>query len=144
MKSHKHQPSSIRDAIAGRLECAGIMITAQRLDIAVVMLSHAQHLSAEQLLKLVNQNGGNVSKATVYNTLGLFARKGVVREVLVDPNRVFYDSNIDPHHHRYNEDSGELTDIYADCLRKDALPALPEGTELVDIDIIFRVKSPVG
>ena len=117
------------------------MPTQQRLEIATIMLSRPQHLSADQLLALLSGKGSNVSKATVYNTLGLFARKGVIREVLVDPNRVFFDSNTDNHYHVYNEDTGTLTDVYADCLLPGELPSLPEGTTLVDIDVIIRVRN---
>lgn len=131
----------LRREIKAILEQAGIMPTPQRLEIALVMLNCPQHLSADQVLALVNRTGNNVSKATVYNTLGLFVRKGIIREVLVDPNRVFFDSNMDDHYHLYNEDTGILTDIYADCLLLDALPVLPAGTALVGIDIIIRVRS---
>jgi len=123
------------------LEQAGIIPTKQRLDIARVILCRPQHLSAEQLLLLVNDKGSNVSKATVYNTLSLFARKGVLREVLVDPNRTFYDSNTDRHAHIYNEDTGTLTDTYNQCLLAEALPAAPSGTELVGVDVVIRVRN---
>ncbi|MDX1606588.1 MAG: transcriptional repressor [Candidatus Competibacterales bacterium] len=123
------------------LEQVGILPTRQRLDIARVMLSRPQHLSADQLMALVNANGSSVSKATVYNTLSLFARKGVVREVVVDTGRTFYDSNVTPHHHLYHEDHGTLTDVYADCLKPSALPELPEGTELSGVDVVVRVRS---
>ena len=123
------------------LERAGIQSTQQRLEIALVILSRPQHLSADQLLALVNRNGQGVSKATVYNTLGLFARKGVVREVVVDPNRVFYDSNTNEHHHLYNEDTGTLMDIYADCLLSEALPEIPKDTKLVGVDVVIRVRN---
>lgn len=123
------------------LKRAGILPTQQRVDIARVIFSRSQHLSADQLLALVNRNEPGVSKATVYNTLGLFARKGVIREVVVDPNRVIYDSNTDAHHHLYNVDTGTLTDVYADCLRADALPSAPTGTALVGVDVIIRVRN---
>ena len=123
------------------LEAAGIIPTKQRLDIACAILSQPQHLSADQLLLLVNAKGANVSKATVYNTLRLFAQKGVVREVVVDPTRTFYDSNTDRHCHFYNEDTGSLTDVYSDCFLSDALPVAPDGTELVGIDVIIRVRN---
>ena len=64
------------------------------------------------------------SKATVYNTLNLFLRKKLIREVIVDPSKVFYDPNPDPHHHFYNVDTGELTDIDARDIRVSGLPAL--------------------
>jgi Fur family iron response transcriptional regulator len=123
------------------LERAGILPTQQRLEIARIILSRPQHFSADQLLALVNRNGPGVSKATVYNTLGLFARKGVVREVVVDPDRVFYDSNTSEHCHLYNEDTGVLRDVYADCLLPEALPPVPEGTTLVSVDVIIRVRN---
>lgn len=118
-----------------------IIPTQQRLEIARIILSQQQHLSADQVLALVNQDGHKVSKATVYNTLGLFARKGIVREVLVDPNRIFFDSNTAPHHHLYNEDTGALHDVNAHQLRAEGLPILPEDTRIVGIDIVIRVRN---
>ena len=56
-----------------------------------------QHLSADQVLERLQAAGSKVSKATVYNTLRLFADRGLVREVMVDNTRLFYDSNTAPH-----------------------------------------------
>lgn len=123
------------------LEQADIIPTKQRLEIARILFSRAQHLSAEQLRALLQTHGIHVAKATVYNTLSLFARQGIIREVVVDPNRTFYDSNSDQHYHIYDENSGTLTDVYSDCLVTDALPALPANTELVGVDVIIRVRS---
>ena len=142
MRANTSNSTTLAAAVKSRLRQADINPTAQRLKIALVMLERPQHLSADQVLARINQTGNHVSKATVYNTLGLFARKGVVREVLVDPNRVFYDSNVDQHHHLYYEDTGELTDVYSSCLRLDALPNLPKDTELVGVDVIIRVRHP--
>ena len=74
---------------ARRLRDYDILPTQQRLQIAQLLLVRDQHLSADQVLELVNATGSRVSKATVYNTLGLFAHKGILREVNVDPSRVF-------------------------------------------------------
>lgn len=57
------------------------------------------------------------SKATVYNTLNLFRDRGLIREVIVDPKRVFYDPNTEPHQHLYSVDTGEITDIAAAASR---------------------------
>ena len=133
-------PQRTNAAIKAIFDCVGIIPTQQRLQIARVMLSRPQHLSADQLLALVNQSGANVSKATVYNTLGLFAHKGLVREVLVDPDRVFFDSNTNPHFHLYNEDTGALSDFSAKHLLPTP-PELPAGTTLVDIDVIVRIRN---
>ncbi|MEJ2652950.1 MAG: transcriptional repressor [Gammaproteobacteria bacterium] len=82
-----------------------------------------------------------VSKATVYNTLGLFAKEGLIREVIVDPTKVFYDPTTVPHHHFYNVDTGSLTDIDADTVVLESLPELPRGTTAAGVDVIIRVRS---
>ena len=119
----------------------GITPTPQRLEIAQVLFARAQHLSAEQVLSKVNEERVHVSKATVYNTLGLFAEKGLVREVLVDRAKVFYDSNVTFHHHFYHVDSGALIDIDGHSMGLTALPELPSGTVADGVDIIIRLRD---
>jgi Fur family iron response transcriptional regulator len=127
--------------IGEQLRDAGITPTQQRVQIAEILFARPQHLSADQILAVVNSNGPIASKATIYNTLGLFARKGLVREVIVDPSKVFYDSNTREHHHFYNVDSGELTDIDAGEVIISGLPELPENTQTAGIDIILRIRQ---
>lgn len=118
----------------------GIGPTAQRVQIAEVLLARPQHLSADQILASVNRGGGHVSKATVYNTLKLFHQKGMVREIIVDPSRVFYDSTTGGHHHFYNVDSGELSDIKPGDIAFERLPELPPGTETDDVEVIVKIR----
>lgn len=115
--------------------------TTQRIEIAQILLSKDQHLSAEQVLASVNQERAKVSKATVYNTLGLFSRKGLVRELIVDSSKIFYDSNMRDHHHFLNVETGELQDISPADFEFSHLPHLPEGTVSDGIDVIIRVKT---
>lgn len=122
----------------------GISPTQQRVEIARILFARPQHLSAEQVMHLVNGQKAVVSKATVYNTLGLFARKGLIREVIVDPTKVFYDPTTVPHHHFYNIDTGTLTDIPADAVTLGALPALPDGTVAEGVDVIIRLRHASG
>ena len=134
------QPLSVEEA-SRRLQDFDILPTQQRLQIAQVLLTRDQHLSADQVLELVNRTGSRVSKATVYNTLGLFAQKGILREVNVDPHRVFYDTNNSVHHHFYNIDTGELLDIDPDEIPVDQLPEAPQGTEVDGVEVIIRVRG---
>jgi len=129
------------DDIAGLLKSHGVMPTQQRMQIARVLFSCDQHASADQILQRVNEGSSHVSKATVYNTLGLFVRKGLVREVIVDPTRVFYDSNTSQHHHFYNVDTGELIDIHPDSLAVDSIASPPEGTVADGVDVIIRIRN---
>ena len=96
---------------------------------------------AEQVLEMVNQESSLVSKATVYNTLNLFAECGLVKELSVDPTRRYYDSSTGPHHHFFNVDTGELTDIDPAEVDFSLLPDLPEGTVGESIEVFIKVRS---
>lgn len=127
--------------IAQLLTARGINATQQRILITRTLFEQQTHLAAEEVFRAVNSNSPNVSKATVYNTLGLLARKGIIREVIADPTRIFYDPNTSAHYHLYDEESGELTDIDANELSLTHLPSLPEGAELTGVDIVVRVRG---
>lgn len=130
-----------RSVVLELLRAHQISPTRQRVEIGQILFSRPQHLSADQLLELVVSAGHPVSKATVYNTLNLFARKGLIREIIVDPVRVFYDSSTTPHHHFFNVDTGMLSDVPAGNVVLGKLPALPENTTYVDTDVIIRIRS---
>ena len=130
-----------RDTVVQLLRRHDINPTHQRIEIACALFSRGEHLSADQILAIVNDRHSETSKATVYNTLNLFREKKLIREVIVDPNKVFYDPNTEPHYHFYNSDTGELTDIEANRIEVSGLPQLPEGMVTDGVDIIVRVRS---
>jgi Fur family iron response transcriptional regulator len=129
-----------RDNMAELLRTHDINPTHQRIEIAHALFSRQEHLSADQVMTIVNDRHAETSKATVYNTLNLFLEKGLIREVIVDPNKVFYDPNTRPHHHLYEVESGKLTDIDAEKISIQGLPPLPDGMETEGIDLIVRVR----
>ena len=130
-----------RDTLVEMLRQHGISPTHQRIEIAYALFARGEHLSADQILATVNNRHSETSKATVYNTLNLFLEKKLIREVIVDPHKVFYDPNTNAHHHIYNLDTGELTDIDASQIEIAGLPQPPEGMVTDGIDIIVRVRS---
>ena len=130
-----------RDEVGQFLGRHGVTPTSQRLDVGEVIFSKPQHLSAEQVITSTRVAGSRVSKATVYNTLNLFCEKGLVRTVNVDPERQFYDPTILSHHHFFNVDTGELTDIPMEGLSLDVKRELPPGTEQVGIEVVIQVRD---
>ncbi len=129
-----------RKTVAELLRLHGIAPTHQRIEIAHVLFSRRKHLSADQILALVNSRYAEASKATVYNTLKLFLEKKLIRELVVNPAKVVYDPNTEPHHHLYDVVSGQLTDISAKDIRVVGLPPLPAGTVAEGVDIIIRTR----
>ena len=124
-----------------RLSGCGIRPTAQRVRIASVLLSAPQHLSAEQILANLRGSGARVSKATVYNTLNLFASHGLIRQLSVDGSRAWFDSNVEPHYHFHDLASGTLIDVPVPEVEFSRLPEPPPGTEVAGIDLVIRLRK---
>jgi Fur family iron response transcriptional regulator len=129
-----------RKQMQSRLAERGIQPTAQRLQIAELLFARDQHLTAEQIILALAEGGTAVSKATVYNTLNLFAAKGLLKPLQVDPQRGLFDSNMTPHHHFHVEDTGELIDVPPGAVEFSRLPPQPPGTESVAVEVVIRVR----
>lgn len=129
-----------RADVEALLRARRVQPTPQRVEVGLLLLARPCHLSADQILQTLRRAGSRVSKATVYNTLKVFSRAGIVREVAVDPSRLVYDSTTTPHHHFLDEDSGELTDIDPADLTLACLPALPEGVQATGVEVLIRVR----
>ena len=141
MEPEVFSPAATTGRCEGRLSGCGIRPTAQRVRIASLLLSAPQHLSAEQILANLRSSGARVSKATVYNTLNLFASRGLIRQLSVDGSRAWFDSNVDPHYHFHDLASGALIDVPVPEVEFSRLPAPPPGTEVAGIDLVIRLRK---
>lgn len=131
-----------RAETADLLKRHDVQITHQRVEIAYLLFSRGEHLCADQVLAAVNESQPETSRATVYNTLNLLVSKGLAREVIADPSRVFYDPNTHPHYHLYDTRTGQLIDIDSSEVQISGLPALPPGMVAEGVDVILRARSP--
>lgn len=134
------KPSFNRSDAGELLRKHGINPTHQRIEIAHALYSRCKHLSADQIMAVVNRRHPETSKATVYNTLNLFVEKKLVREVVIDPNKLFYDPNMSDHHHFFDVTTGEITDIDAASISVAGLPSLPDGMIAEGVDIVVRMR----
>jgi Fur family iron response transcriptional regulator len=141
MANSASPPDMIATRCEQRLADSGIRPTAQRVRIATLLLSAPQHLSADQILAALRGSGARVSKATVYNTLNLFAEHGIIRQLSVDGSRAWFDSNIEAHYHFHDTSSGALIDVPVPEVEFSRLPAAPPGTEVAGIDLIIRLRK---
>ena len=130
-----------RSKVLAQFEALEIMATPQRLEVAEILLAKPQHLSAEQIIEKLRSHSSTVSKATVYNTLNLFGEKGLVKELVIDSERRFYDSSTHAHHHFYNVDTRELSDIEDSELHLLQLPEPPSGTKADSVEILIKVSN---
>ena len=122
---------------------AGLRPTRQRLALANLLVGDGQHrhVTAEILYSAVKESDESVSLATIYNTLKVFSDAGLIREILVDGSKSYFDTRIDDHPHFYWEDESKLTDAPKDQLEILSLPKAPSGTKVSKVDVIIRLRK---
>ena len=134
--------SNLSPTPAERLAAAGLRPTRQRLALTSLVFGQGErHLSAESLHDEAARAKVPVSLATVYNTLRRFTECGLLREVLVAPGKVYFDTNAADHHHFFFEGSGMLEDIPADHVTLSKLPPTPAGSDVSRVDVIIRLSA---
>ena len=140
--SRKFQISTETEA-KSLLGSYGIPLTRQRLLIAQYLFSNHQHVTAESLHHELCQSGNQISKATIYNTLGLFVKKDLLHEVIIDGYQRYFDSNLTAHNHIYNMDTEALSDLTCSEYLLDHFKQhhLPEKTKFEAIDIVIKVRN---
>ena len=125
-----------------RLKRHRLRPTRQRLALVRLLFERGdRHVTADQLHAEAAAAGVRVSLATIYNTLNQFTAAGVLREVVVEAGRSYFDTNASEHHHILVEPTGELIDIPASDVQVSATPRLPEGMALRRMDVILRVAK---
>lgn len=127
--------------VLDQLRGAGLRPTRQRLALAKLLFdSGDRHVTAESLHAEAQDQNIRVSLATVYNTLHQFTSSGLLREIVVDASRSYFDTNTSNHHHFYRESQHMLMDIPANDIDVANLPVPPEGMEIDRVDVVVRLK----
>jgi Fur family iron response transcriptional regulator len=124
-----------------RLRTAGLRPTRQRVELASVLFKgHDRHVTAESLHEEVVSLGLKISLATVYNTLHQFTRAGLLRQVIVDAARGYFDTNTGDHQHFFLEEEGALIDIPGEDITVSGVPVPPAGLAVDRVDVVVRIK----
>lgn len=120
-----------------RLRKSGIQPSAQRVAVAEYVLATDAHPSAEQVWATVRARSPELSRATVYNTLNLLVRKGLLRQVQLAEGRIGFDPNLAPHHHFVDDATGVVEDVPWDALDVRRVEAL-RGLEVREYQVVLR------
>jgi len=128
-------------AVTARLRHAGLRPTRQRVELASLLFKDCdRHVTAESLHDEVSDTGMKVSLATVYNTLHQFTEAGLLRQVIVDAARSYFDTNTGDHQHFFLEGEGMLIDIPGEHIAVSGVPDAPAGMMVDRVDVVVRVK----
>lgn len=132
-------------ALVQRIKAVGLRPTRQRLALAKLLFEAPggcdRHITAEQLHAEAVADNVRVSLATIYNSLHQFTRAGLLREVVVESGRSYFDTNVSEHHHFYFQGSGRLQDIPGEMVQLDNLPTPPSGAKVARVDVIIRLQE---
>ncbi len=115
--------------------------TKQRLQIADLIFVRNQHFTAIDLIEKINKLKLHISQATIYNTLGLFESKGLLKIINLDDEQKFYDTNLSHHHHIFNLNNHSLLDISDDKISFSKLPKIPDTMKLERTEVLIKVKN---
>ena len=127
-----------------KLRSSNLRPTKQRLKICQFLFNREKtfHFTVETLNKKINKNKDTkVSLATIYNTVEAFTSAGYLKEVLTSKNKSYYDTNIKSHHHFYDEESKELTDIDHKQIKLSKVPTPPKGKKIKNLEVVIRIQK---
>lgn len=124
------------------LQDVGLRPTRQRLALAKLLFDGAdRHVTAEFLHNEVNGTGAKVSLATIYNTLHQFTEAGLLKEVIVDNSRAYFDTNTTDHHHIYMSEDEQLMDLSDGELVISTLPEAPAGKKISAVNVVVHMEN---
>ena len=133
-----------KNEIINKLRGSGLRPTKQRILIAKNLFDTNKtfHFTVETLNKKINKNGNEkISLATIYNTVEAFNDAGYLKEILTSKNKRYYDTNIKSHHHFYDEESKELTDINYNQVKLSKVPIPPKGKKIKNLEVVIRIQK---
>lgn len=131
--------------IVNKLRFSKLRPTKQRIRIAEFLFKREKtfHFTVEKLNKIISKkdNVEKISLATIYNTIDAFKKAGYVKEILTNNNTSYFDTNVSSHHHFYDDETNELTDINYNEIEVAKMPHAPKGKKIKDVEVIISLQK---
>ena len=127
-----------------KLRSAGLRPTKQRLKICEILFDRKEtfHFNVEDLKKILKKKlETSISIATVYNTINAFKSKGYIKEISLNTDKTYFDTNVTSHHHFYNETTGELIDFHDKDVEEIKLKKNLPGKKIKSIEVLVKIAN---
>ena len=127
-----------------KLRSVGLRPTRQRLDICEVLFDRKEtfHFTIDDLRKILKTKlNSKVSIATIYNTINSFKHKGYIKEISLNSEKTYFDTNVTNHHHFYNETTNELIDFHDSDVEQLKLRKNLPGKKIKSIEVLVKVAN---
>ena len=127
-----------------KLRELGLRPTKQRVKICEVLFNREKtfHFTINDLVKMISQEmNEKISLATVYNTVHAFEKKGYLKQISINSDKSYFDTNITNHHHFFDEDSNELIDCDEDVIENLNIKKNITGKKINSVEVLIKVAS---
>ena len=127
-----------------KLRSVGLRPTRQRLDICEVLFDRKDtfHFTIDDLRKILKTKlNTKMSIATIYNTINSFKHKGYIKEISLNSEKTYFDTNVTNHHHFYNETTNELIDFHDTDVEQLKLRKNLPGKKIKSIEVLVKVAN---
>ena len=137
---------NLKSNYIAKLRKSGLRPTKQRIKICEVLFNREKtfHFSINDLMKIIqHRHNEKISLATVYNTIHSFKKKGYLKEINIGNETSYFDTNTSSHHHFYDEDTKELTDISSNEVEIKKNPTPPNGKKIESVEVTFKISKNI-
>ena len=127
-----------------KLRNSGLRPTKQRLKICEVLFNTEKtfHFTVNDLSKIISEKlSQKISLATVYNTVHAFKKKGYLKEISMNSEKTYFDTNTSHHHHFFDSSTKELTDLSDDQVEKIKINKALPGKKISSVEILVKVEN---
>ena len=135
---------SINIDFVNKLRNSGLRPTKQRLKICEVLFNTEKtfHFTVNDLSKIISEKlNQKISLATVYNTVHAFKKKGYLKEISMNSEKTYFDTNTSHHHHFFDSSTKELTDLSDDQVEKIKINQALPGKKISSVEILVKVEN---
>ena len=127
-----------------KLRSSGLRPTKQRLKICEVLFNRNDtfHFTINELAKNISDElNEKISLATVYNTVHAFKNKGYLKEISINSDKSYFDTNVSKHHHFYDEDTDKLMDCGEEIIETPKIKENITGKKINSVEVLVRVAT---
>ena len=128
------------DSFIQKLRFSRLKATAQRIEICKVLFNRNKtfHFTIYDLSKVLNKK---ISLATIYNTVNAFKKKGYLKEISINSDKNYYDTNISDHHHFFNESTNELIDLHNHEVENIKIKKNIPGKKIKSVEVLVKIEN---
>ena len=134
----------INNDFVNKLRNSGLRPTKQRLRICEVLFNTEKtfHFTINGLSKIISEKiNQKISLATVYNTVHAFKKKGYLKEISMNSEKTYFDTNTSHHHHFFDSSTKELTDLSDEQVEKIKINKALPGKKISSVEILVKVEN---